>query len=111
MIDCLSKGTLLSDSDGNAIPRKDYPYRVDISVELYAPFPRATVTIEHTPDDSFDPDFVETLYYYPLDQPAACHASVIDFGQQRSFGMVTLWSLASLFCAPRAETSETSSQI
>jgi hypothetical protein len=96
IIDCVSKNALLSNINGS--PRIDDQYfDVQVSVELHAPSPRAAITIEHAPDGCHESDFVERLDYYPLGEPAQGIGS--DFAQNRSFGMMTLWSLAALFRA------------
>jgi hypothetical protein len=99
IIDCLSKGVLLPDSNGNMVPQGDYPYHIDVGVHLYAPESRATIRIERTPENSFDPDLAEVLHYYRTidDEPIAPPEALIDFAQVRSFGMLTLWPLAILF--------------
>jgi hypothetical protein len=100
IIDCLSKGVLLPDSKGSMTPPGEYPYHIDVRVELYAPTSIATVRIERTPNDSYDPDFAEVLHYYRTtydESIAPPEISADDFTQVRSFGMLTLWSLANLF--------------
>jgi hypothetical protein len=101
IIECLSKGVLLPDSNGSMMPPGECPYHIDVRVELYAPTSGATVRIERTPKDSFDPVFAEVLHYYRTiyDEPIAPPEALIDFTQVRSFGMLTLWSLAYLFVA------------
>jgi len=99
IIDCLSKGALLPDSDGVMPPPGEYPHDVSISVDLYAPFSRATVRIERTIENSFESNLIEALHYYRTidDGPAAPLDVQTDFEQTRSFGIRTLWSLAKLF--------------
>jgi hypothetical protein len=99
IIDCLSKGVLLPDSNGSMTPPGEYPNHIDVRVELYAPTSRANVRIERTPNESYDSDFAEVLHYYrtTYDEPIA--PATGDFTQVRSFGMPTLWSLANLFVA------------
>ena len=103
IIDSLSKGVLLPDSNGRMLPQGEYPYHIDVTVELYAPVARATVIIERTPNGSFDPDLAEVLHYYRTihDEPIVPPDVFIDFTQVRSFGMLTLWSLANLFARPK----------
>ena len=100
IIDCLSKGVLLPDSNGSMMPPGEYPYHIDVRVELYAPTSGATVK-SNARRKIFDPDFAEVLHYYRTiyDEPIAPPEALIDFTQVRSFGMLTLWSLADLFVA------------
>jgi hypothetical protein len=97
IIDCLSKGTLLPDVDGVTPRRGAFPYHVNIGVDLYAPSSRATIRIERSAENSLGPDLAETLHYYRTIEPTAAPDMQIDFAQMRSFGMLTLWSLAKLF--------------
>jgi hypothetical protein len=99
IIDCLSKGALLEDSNGIMPPQGEYPYHIDVHVDLYAPVSRATVRIERTTESSSEPDLAEALHYYRTidDEPIAPLDAQIDFAQTRSFGIRTLWSLAELF--------------
>jgi hypothetical protein len=99
IIDCLSKGALLPDSNGITPPKGQYPYHIDVRVDLYAPASRATVRIEHITENSFEHDLAEELHYYRTihDEPTAPLDVQIDFAQTRSFGIRTLWSLAELF--------------
>jgi hypothetical protein len=99
IIDCLSKGALLADSNGIMLPRGEYPYHIDVHVDLYAPVSGATLRIERTTANSSEPDLAESLHYYRTidDEPIAPLDLQIDFEQTRSFGIRTLWSLAELF--------------
>jgi hypothetical protein len=99
IIDCLSKGALLADGKGNMTPQGEYPYHINVHVDLYAPVSRATVRIERTTENSMEPDLAESLHYYrTIDNETIAPLDVqIDFAQTRSFGIRTLWSLAQLF--------------
>ncbi|WP_316205335.1 hypothetical protein [Bradyrhizobium sp. SZCCHNS3004] len=99
IIGCLAKGMLLPDNSEGMLPQGAYPYHIGISVVLYAPGARATVRIERTPENSFEPDLSESLHYYRAaeDEQITPADRQIDFAQERSFGMLTLWSLAKLF--------------
>ncbi|MGJ5206125.1 hypothetical protein [Bradyrhizobium sp. HKCCYLR20261] len=95
----LAKGLLLPENGEGMLPQGAYPYHIDINVVLHAPMARASVRIERTPENSSEPDLSESLHYYPAaeDKKITRSDNQIDFAQERSFGMLTLWSLAKLF--------------
>jgi hypothetical protein len=105
IIECLANGTLLPDNTEASYHQNALPYHIAISVDLYAPVARATVTIERTPEGSVEPDLSESLHYYRTtgDEQIVPRGIQIDFAQQRTFGMLTLWSLAKLFAVDQAE--------
>ncbi|WP_338828345.1 hypothetical protein [Bradyrhizobium sp. 27S5] len=108
IIDCLSKGTLLPNSNGIMPPRGELPYHINIGVDLHAPRSSATIMIERFAEDSVEPDLKETLHYYQTNEPKAAPGGQIDFAQMRSFGILTLWSLAKLFDVARTQSNSES---
>jgi len=93
----LYEGTLISDSTGQPLAKGKIPYQADVGVNFYAPYPRASVTIECKSDEG--PNLTETVYYWAVGEHRDKYweEDPIDFFQTRSFGLITLWSVVEAF--------------
>jgi hypothetical protein len=95
----LSEGTLIPSSNGQPLAKGQCPVQATVSIDFYAPWPRASITIECLSADGSTAILAETVHYWALgDHREKYWASgPIDFFQTRSFGLVTLWTIVEIF--------------